>query len=34
MFAEGIAMASSFADRMEPINLIESDAPALSGRMT
>ena len=34
MFAEGIATASSFADRMEEINLIESDAPALSGRMT
>jgi RNA polymerase sigma factor for flagellar operon FliA len=34
MFAEGIATASSFADRMEEINQIESDAPALSGRMT
>ena len=33
-FAEGIATASAFADRMEEINLIESDAPALTARMT
>ena len=33
-FADGIATASSFADRMEEINLIESDAPAFSARMT
>ena len=33
-FAEGIATASAFADRMEEINLIESDAPALTAWMT
>lgn len=33
-FAEGIATASAFADLMEEINLIESDAPALTARMT
>ena len=33
-FVEGIATASAFADRMEEINLIESDAPALTARMT
>ena len=33
-FAEEIATASAFADRMEEINLIESDAPALTARMT
>ena len=33
-FAEGIATASAFADRMEEINLIESDAPAHTARMT
>ena len=31
-YAKGIADASAFADRMEQINLIESDAPALAGR--
>ncbi len=30
-YAKGIGEASKFADRMEEINLIESDAPALSG---
>ena len=33
-FAEEIATALAFADRMEEINLIESDAPALTARMT
>lgn len=32
VYAKGIAEASVFADRMEEINLIESDAPALAGR--
>ncbi|MEM9202491.1 MAG: FliA/WhiG family RNA polymerase sigma factor [Actinomycetota bacterium] len=31
-YAKGIADASDFADRMELINLIESDAPAVAGR--
>ncbi|MEM8708108.1 MAG: FliA/WhiG family RNA polymerase sigma factor, partial [Actinomycetota bacterium] len=31
-YAKGIADASAFADRMEQVNLIESDAPALAGR--
>ncbi|MEM9467918.1 MAG: FliA/WhiG family RNA polymerase sigma factor [Actinomycetota bacterium] len=31
-YAKGIADASDFADRMELINLIESDAPAIAGR--
>ena len=31
-YAKGIAEASDFADRMELINLIESDAPAIAGR--
>ena len=31
MFAGGLH-GVAFADRMEEINLIESDAPALSGR--
>ena len=31
-YAKGIADASEFADRMELINLIESDAPAIAGR--
>jgi len=30
-YAKGIGEASKFADRMEQINLIESDAPALTG---
>lgn len=30
-YAKGIGEASKFGDRMEQINLIESDAPALSG---
>jgi RNA polymerase sigma factor for flagellar operon FliA len=30
-YAKGIGSASSFADRMELINLIESDAPAIVG---
>ncbi len=32
VYAKGIAEASVFADRMEEINLIESEAPALAGR--
>ena len=31
-YAKGIAEASEFADRMQLINLIESDAPAVAGR--
>ena len=31
-YAKGIAEASEFADRMQLINLIESDAPAIAGR--
>lgn len=30
-YAKGISEASAFADRMEQINLIESDAPAIAG---
>jgi RNA polymerase sigma factor for flagellar operon FliA len=30
-YAKGISEASAFADRMEQINLIESDAPAIVG---
>ena len=30
-YAKGIAERSDFADRMEQINLIESDAPAIAG---
>jgi RNA polymerase sigma factor for flagellar operon FliA len=30
-YAKGIAEASGFADRMEQVNLIESDAPAIAG---
>ena len=33
-FAEGVASASAFADRTKEINLIESDAPLLTARMT
>ena len=33
-YAKGIADASEFADRMELINLIESDAPAVAGRQS
>ena len=32
VYAKGIADASVFADRLEQINLIESDAPVLVGR--
>ena len=31
-YAKGIAEASAFADRMQQVNLIESDAPAIAGR--
>ena len=31
-YAKGISEASAFADRMEQVNLIESDAPAIAGR--
>ena len=31
-YAKGIAEASAFADRMELVNLIESDAPAIASR--
>tara|TARA_S200000501_G_scaffold184521_1_gene173734 strand:+ start:227 stop:706 length:480 start_codon:yes stop_codon:yes gene_type:complete len=33
-FAEGVAASSAFTDRMEEINLSESDAPGLAARMT